>query len=313
MRLPLLNPLLTCVAAACLTICGTPNLLADETLRHIQQELRDQGFYYGSIDGSPGDETTQAIKRYQIRNGLTVTGQLNDETRKSIDRAESAVAKGSSSSGARGSASSRGSVSSSSSSSSNNDDRQYAEATPPPLAPPPPDYQDQAPVVRSAPHAPPPDTDSGDENDAPAPPARPDLRVPPGGSQPGGPVPPAGAVQPSPELTAMFARTPYEFAPPPVQSDILRRAQAALLRDGFYDGQADGVPGPRTSEALANLQQVSHIRASGRLDVQTLAILRLLPRGQPGPPRGYYYGPGPGYGPGPAMGPGGVYQGRIVQ
>ncbi len=123
---------------------------------------------------------------------------------------------------------------------------------------------------------------------------------------------PPGAVQPSPELTSMFVRTPYEFAPPPVQSDILRRAQAALLRDGFYDGQADGVPGSRTSEALSNLQQVSHIRATGRLDVQTLAILRLLPRGRPGPPPGYYYGPGP-YGPGPVAGPGGVYQGRIVQ
>jgi peptidoglycan hydrolase-like protein with peptidoglycan-binding domain len=120
-------------------------------------------------------------------------------------------------------------------------------------------------------------------------------------------------VAPSSTLTAMFARTPYEFAPPPVQSDVLRHAQAKLLRDGFYDGPTDGVPGPRIAEALSNLQQVSHVRATGRLDMQTLAILRLLPRTQPGPPR-YYYGPGsyPGAGPYPPV-PGGVYEGRIVQ
>ena len=68
---------------------------ADEALRHIQQSLHDQGFYYGPIDGTPGDETTHAIRRYQIRNGLAVTGQLNDETTRSIDRTGSAVAKSS--------------------------------------------------------------------------------------------------------------------------------------------------------------------------------------------------------------------------
>jgi peptidoglycan hydrolase-like protein with peptidoglycan-binding domain len=309
MRFPSTNHLMTWAMAACLAAFAAPSLFADEVLRHIQQSLRDQGFYYGSIDGTPGDETTQAIKRYQIRNGLPVTGQLDDQTRKSIEHAEAAVAKGSSST-SKGSANSHTSTSSSAA-----DDRQYAEATPPPLAGPahvPPPAPDQEPVLRSAPHAAP-ETDSGDENDSPAAaaPARPDLRVQPGGVvQQQGPMPPGavpiGAVPPSPALTGMFERTPYEFAPPPVQADILRRAQAALLRDGFYDGDADGVPGPRTSEALSNLQEVSHIRATGRLDVQTLAILRLLPRSQP-VPRRYYYGPG-------AMpGPGGVYEGRIVQ
>jgi peptidoglycan hydrolase-like protein with peptidoglycan-binding domain len=291
MRLTLTRKLITCAMAACLAAAGAANAFADETLRHIQQELRDQGFYYGSIDGSPGDETTQAIRRYQIRNGLAVTGQLNDETRKSIDRTESSVAKGSSS---KGSGSSRTVTKPAS-----NDDQQYAESTPPPLAGDAPAPQ-QSPVIRSAPHPAPDADDTGDASTAPAPPARPDLRVQPGGQAP------QGAVLPSPELTALFQRTPYEFAPPPVQADVLRRAQATLLRDGFYDGPTDGVPGPRTSEALSNLQEVSHIRPTGRLDVQTLAILRLLPRGSMGPQR--YYGPGP-Y-PGPA---GGVYEGRIVQ
>ena len=60
---------------------------ADDSLRHYQQSLRDQGFYYGPINGSSSDETTQAVRRYQIRNGLAVTGQLDDDTRRSIDHA----------------------------------------------------------------------------------------------------------------------------------------------------------------------------------------------------------------------------------
>jgi peptidoglycan hydrolase-like protein with peptidoglycan-binding domain len=307
MRLPLIKQWMACVLAAGLVASWAGNLRADEVLRHIQQSLRDQGFYYGPIEGSPGDETTQAIKRYQIRNGLPISGQLNDETRKSIEHAEAAVAKGSSTSHTT---TTRSHASTAAASSSDNEDRQYAEATPPPLtghaAFPP--AQAAPPTVRSAP---PVETDSGDENDSPAaqapPPRPPDAAAPPSGNA----VPP-GAVAPSSTLTAMFARTPYEFAPPPVQADVLRHAQAKLLRDGFYDGPADGVPGPRIAEALSNLQQVSHVRATARLDMQTLAILRLLPRTPPGPPR-YYYGPGPYQGAGPFAGPGGVYQGRIVQ
>src|ERR1700724_2966962 len=57
------------------------NLLwADDLTRAIQQRLKDQGFYYGEVDGQGGDETSAAIRRYQIRHGLKVTGQPNDET-----------------------------------------------------------------------------------------------------------------------------------------------------------------------------------------------------------------------------------------
>ncbi len=290
MRLKWTNQLFTCAAAACLTGLGAHTVRADDVLRHVQQELRDQGFYYGTIDGSPGDETTQAIRRYQIRNGLAVSGQLDDATRKSIERTESSVSKTSTAAKNHPTASS-------------DEDRQYIDSTPPPLNRNAGGNDDSAaPILRVAPH-PAPETDTQDDaQPRPTGPVnrRPDLRV----QSPDGAVPP-GAVEPSPALTGMFAGTPFEFAPPPVQADVLRRAQGALLRDGFYDGAADGVPGPRTSEALSNLQQVSHVRATGRLDMQTLAILRLLPRGEPGPHR--YYGPGP------IPGPGGVYEGRIVQ
>ncbi len=70
-----------------LLVCvgGAGKVCADEALRRVQQSLHDQGFYYGPIDGTPGDETTHAINRYQIRNGLAVTGQLNDETVRAIN------------------------------------------------------------------------------------------------------------------------------------------------------------------------------------------------------------------------------------
>src|ERR1700722_18178589 len=55
-------------------------LWADDLNRAIQQRLKDQGFYYGEVDGQGGDETSAAIRRYQIRQGLKVTGQVNDET-----------------------------------------------------------------------------------------------------------------------------------------------------------------------------------------------------------------------------------------
>ena len=50
----------------------------------MQQTLKRQGFYYGAVTGEKNTETTAAIRRYQIRNGLQVTGELNDETLRSV-------------------------------------------------------------------------------------------------------------------------------------------------------------------------------------------------------------------------------------
>src|SRR4030095_14196801 len=55
-------------------------VFADDRLRDVQGELKNQGFFYGTVDGKDGPETNAAIRRYQIRNGLQVTGALNDET-----------------------------------------------------------------------------------------------------------------------------------------------------------------------------------------------------------------------------------------
>ena len=53
---------------------------ADQTTRQVQSQLQALGFYYGAVDGEPGPETDAAIRRYQIRNGLSVTGALDEET-----------------------------------------------------------------------------------------------------------------------------------------------------------------------------------------------------------------------------------------
>jgi hypothetical protein len=60
-------------------LVGPVSLFAAD-IRDVQTELKSQGFYYGEVDGQSGGETAAAIKRYQIRNGLEVTGTANKET-----------------------------------------------------------------------------------------------------------------------------------------------------------------------------------------------------------------------------------------
>src|ERR1700751_6299800 len=58
---------------------------ADQTIQSVQQALTDQGFYYGNVTGDKSAETTAAIRRYQIRNGLQVSGEINPETLRSLN------------------------------------------------------------------------------------------------------------------------------------------------------------------------------------------------------------------------------------
>jgi peptidoglycan hydrolase-like protein with peptidoglycan-binding domain len=57
---------------------------ADDLTRAVQQRLKDRGFFYGEVDGQSGSETSAAIRRYQIRYGLKVNGELNQETLNSL-------------------------------------------------------------------------------------------------------------------------------------------------------------------------------------------------------------------------------------
>jgi peptidoglycan hydrolase-like protein with peptidoglycan-binding domain len=212
-------------------------LYADDRIRDVQTELKTQGFYYGEINGAYSTETTAALRRYQIRNGLEVTGTLTDETIKSLGIGSTAP-------------------------------QQTQPAPPPPTTQPrsKPSLQESdrsflsreetpaRPAPRQVVPAPRPPIEEPD--DAPAP-----RRFEPAAS----------------DLPEFFADTPYASAPREVQESTLRRAQSLLASRGIYRDVVDGEPGPATEEALLAFQRSARLPLSGRLDLETLSALRLLP------------------------------------
>lgn len=57
---------------------------ADEAVRAVQRRLKEGGFYFGALNGEYDSNTSAAVSRYQIRNGLPITGQLETETTNSL-------------------------------------------------------------------------------------------------------------------------------------------------------------------------------------------------------------------------------------
>jgi peptidoglycan hydrolase-like protein with peptidoglycan-binding domain len=57
---------------------------ADQTIQSVQQALKEERFYYGNVTGEKSAETTAAIRQYQIRKGLQVTGEIDAETIRSL-------------------------------------------------------------------------------------------------------------------------------------------------------------------------------------------------------------------------------------
>jgi peptidoglycan hydrolase-like protein with peptidoglycan-binding domain len=74
------------------TLCAANAVQADQAIRSLQQTLKNQGFYYGEVTGDKSAETTAAIRRYQIRNGLQVTGEISEETLRSVNSSSNSVA-----------------------------------------------------------------------------------------------------------------------------------------------------------------------------------------------------------------------------
>lgn len=50
------------------------------TVTQVQTALKDQGFYFGSVDGVFGSGTEEAVKKYQARYGLAVDGVVGKAT-----------------------------------------------------------------------------------------------------------------------------------------------------------------------------------------------------------------------------------------
>jgi peptidoglycan hydrolase-like protein with peptidoglycan-binding domain len=230
----------------CAIAFGTVSLYAAD-IRDVQTELKSQGFYYGEIDGKSGGETAAAIKRYQIRNGLEVTGTADKETLE-------ALGIGGGSAGSAAPKSSRPTT-----------PPPPAASTTPPASRPPTHLRREDPVQESDREFL--ERESGAESESYDDPSvvRP-------------PTPLRPPANPGTESYAeLFERTPYEIAPLEVQQSTLRRVQSQLAREGYYRDLVDGVPGPATEEAILAFQRRARLPLTGQLDLRTLAAMRLLP------------------------------------
>jgi peptidoglycan hydrolase-like protein with peptidoglycan-binding domain len=199
---------------------------ADQMIESVQQTLKDQGFYYGEITGQMSADLTAAVRRYQIRGGLQVNGELNAETLQSLRSNSSASAQ----TGAK-----PASPSPAAQKPGEQSPLEGASITPAPVQPFPNALQDQ----RAYPSTP---------------------------------------VAPDNPAAGVLARTPFEAAPPDVQRNVIVSAQIALARRGLYHDQVNGVYGPAMEFSLRAYQAGTKLPVTGRLDLQTLAALRLLPQ-----------------------------------
>jgi peptidoglycan hydrolase-like protein with peptidoglycan-binding domain len=221
------------LVTALVFLVGCAAAWADSAVESAQKKLKDDGFYYGDINGKKDADTTAAIRRYQIRNGLQITGDLNAETLRSLGL----TSKPSSTPATR------------------------PAQTP---GPTPPGFLEETPAPKVTP-APQPQPQPG-----PGPDTNDEVEIPP---------------PPRVEGVNVFGGTPYEGAPPQVQQDIVSKAQVILMRQGYYRDAIDGVYGPAMNSSLRNYQAHFGLQPSGRLDVETLASLSLLPEQRTNGPR----------------------------
>jgi peptidoglycan hydrolase-like protein with peptidoglycan-binding domain len=188
--------------------------LADSTVQQAQEELKEQGYYFGQVNGDKNADTIAAIRRFQIRSGLQVTGELDQETLRALHAASSS-----------------------------------STATPT-TTPQPRDLED-----------------SGNTTERVAPATSPSRDLQTYREQPA----------PAESAASVFSNTPYETAPPELQQRVILGAQTLLRRRGFYKGESDGVFGPNLEFSLRAFQSRLGIPPNGRLDMDTLAALGLLP------------------------------------
>ena len=222
----------------------------DDRIRDVQAELKTQGFFYGEVNGAASEEMSAAVRRFQIRNGLKVTGQADAETLGALGLAGE-------------------------------------KKSPPAPAP----VLEKSPQMNPKPVQP-------DEAERPMTPKPRDLllrereREPAPESEPrilrGLQQDPAFVEPPRPipsatfdAATVIFRGTPYATAPRELQEDTIAAAQRILQRERVYRGEVDGLAGQMTSEALFNFQEKYAMRPTGRLDLDTLARMNLLPRVAP--------------------------------
>ena len=50
----------------------------------VQAALRTKGYYTGALDGVYGPQTADAIRKFQVDNGIAMTGKINGDTLKAL-------------------------------------------------------------------------------------------------------------------------------------------------------------------------------------------------------------------------------------
>jgi len=67
-----------------LMVFGANCIAADETVSAAQTKLKDEGFFVGEPNGEFTSDTSAAVTRFQIRNGLQINGTLDQETTRAL-------------------------------------------------------------------------------------------------------------------------------------------------------------------------------------------------------------------------------------
>lgn len=219
------------------TLCIVTLLRGDEAIRSLQQTLKDRGFYYGAITGDKSVETTAAVRRYQIRNGLKVTGEVNEETLRSVN--SNAVASASHPA-SKPATIQPNSVRSDASA-------QLSQSSPPPSQPASKPATIQSETVR-------PNANSAYLSQS---------SPPPSFRQPDRPV------ETNPSYSASF------YQPPPIRLNrqIIAGVQNQLMSLGYYRGRVDGRDGRQMASALRAFQSSAGLPPTGRLNVETIKAL----------------------------------------
>jgi peptidoglycan hydrolase-like protein with peptidoglycan-binding domain len=216
---------------------------SDELVKSAQTELKSQGFFYGEVTGVNSPETVAAVKRFQIRNGLEVSGTLTKETLDALGvSGDSPVTEPEKRAPTLKTPERRA--------------EPIERATPSPSRKPPPVDLRRNPTQQ--------DSDREFLKRTPGPDSEPAPDTVPPATGGGG-------------YAQLFARTPYATAPLEVQQTTLKRAQKFLRELGFYREPINGEPGPATEEALLGYQRFIRLPLTGHLDLETLTAMRLLP------------------------------------
>ena len=69
------------VMVCCFAVMGfAKHGLSKEEIRTVQKKLKNWGYYNGEVDGIYGTKTTEAVKYFQRKNGLTADGIVGSRT-----------------------------------------------------------------------------------------------------------------------------------------------------------------------------------------------------------------------------------------